>query len=702
MTLATKITVARIVLIVPTVAFYILAMLLEGLYLPFLILSCVLFAILCSTDFVDGHIARKTHTVSDLGKFLDPLADKIVIVVMLFLIVYFRDFTLFPYDGLVIALLGGLILTRELTVSVFRAVAAKKGMVLAADIYGKIKTVLLDVGVAFLIVAGTHIVIVWIGEIVFYAGAILTVVSGLNYILKNKRVLDDSVKSVNVGGESSRSAAEEEKETDVKESGRTAANCDDVPRLPYKQHIDECGGKSALIDETRPCGYGRESSFVRTIILTPSFGTHEENTGKPLAVEGSVAEPVVSPAATPESSEDFAQSAVHEVIVTPEPVQIAEDSVEEHAERSVSEAYGEEIFSADTPEESDADAAEDSCVEEPPVTDIVRDMNESDSADEYVPVSAEGAAEEDSVEDEEEESVVENDVDGYESESDDGYSESVSEDTESDDDDGYREEYTTPVAEERELQDGLSEDDATFVADETYDVSCDDEEYGEEEAPSNVAPTADDDSDVGAETADDDSDVGAETADDDSQYSEEESVATYDNEDAEGEGSGVTNAEGISQAEEAFAEDEPDEDSADVAEDADVRNDSFEEDSFSDDFFDEPPFDIDGAKEQEEVGARNVYGFADADDGDTDLGEDVPKEFFDVARLALEGTLISIPVIQRATGLGFSQAAKIFDVMKANKLIVFDDESGKYVADFDEKDLERMESRFGAGEDGDR
>lgn len=680
MTLATKITVARIVLIVPTVAFYILAMLLEGLYLPFLILSCVLFAILCSTDFVDGHIARKTHTVSDLGKFLDPLADKIVIVVMLFLIVYFRDFTLFHYDGLVIAILGGLILTRELTVSVFRAVAAKKGMVLAADIYGKIKTVLLDVGVAFLIVAGTHIVIVWIGEIVFYAGAVLTVVSGLNYMLKNKRVLDDSVKSVNAEGESSRNAAEEEKETDVKESGRTAANCDDVPRLPYKQHIDECGGKSALVDETRPCGYGRESSFVRTIILTPSFGAHEENTGKPLAVEGSVAEPVVSPAATPESSEDFAQSAVHEVIVTPEPVQIAEDSVEEHAERSVSEAYGEEIFSADTPEESDADAAEDSCVEETPVTDIVRDMNESDSADEDVPVSAEGAAEEDSVEDEEEESVVENDVDGCESESDDGYSESVSEDTESDDDDGYREEYTMPAVEERELQDGLSEDDARFVADETYDVSCDDEEYGEEEAPSNVAPTADDDS----------------------QYSEEESVETYDNEDAEGEGSGVTNAEGISQAEEAFAEDEPDEDSADVAEDADVSDVPFEEDSFSDDFFDEPPFDIDGAEEQEEVGARNVYGFADADDGDTDLGEDVPKEFFDVARLALEGTLISIPVIQRATGLGFSQAAKIFDIMKANKLIVFDDASGKYVADFDEKDLERMESRFGAGEDGDR
>lgn len=189
MTLATKITLARILLIIPTVALYIVGMLVDAVYLPLLITSCVLFAILCSTDFVDGHIARKTNTVSELGKFLDPLADKIVIVVMLFLIVYFRDFTLFPYDGLVIALLGGLILTRELTVSVFRAVAASKGLVLAADIYGKIKTVLLDIGVAFLILAGVHEVIMWIGEIVFYAGAVLTVWSGVHYMVRNKKVL---------------------------------------------------------------------------------------------------------------------------------------------------------------------------------------------------------------------------------------------------------------------------------------------------------------------------------------------------------------------------------------------------------------------------------------------------------------------------------------------------------------------------------
>lgn len=207
MTLATKITLARIFLIIPTVVLYIAGMLEETVYLPLLIVSCVLFAILCSTDFVDGHIARKTNTVSALGKFLDPLADKIVIVVMLFLIVYFRDFELFPYDGLVIALLGGLILTRELTVSVFRAVAASKGLVLAADIYGKVKTVLLDVGVAFLILAGVNEVIMWIGEIVFYLGAVLTVFSGVRYLVKNKHVLADTVKDGKDGGSESAGAA---------------------------------------------------------------------------------------------------------------------------------------------------------------------------------------------------------------------------------------------------------------------------------------------------------------------------------------------------------------------------------------------------------------------------------------------------------------------------------------------------------------
>ena len=82
LTLATKITLLRVILIIPTVILYILAFYIEGAQLGLLIASCVLFAILCASDFIDGAIARKTKTVSDFGKFLDPLADKVVIIIM--------------------------------------------------------------------------------------------------------------------------------------------------------------------------------------------------------------------------------------------------------------------------------------------------------------------------------------------------------------------------------------------------------------------------------------------------------------------------------------------------------------------------------------------------------------------------------------------------------------------------------------------
>ncbi len=196
-TLATKITIARIILIVPTVAMFIVAELVTGVsgaaHIAMLAVAAFLFAVCCATDFVDGHIARKTNTVSMLGKFLDPLADKVVIVVMLFLIVLFQDGLtmagVYPYNALVIAVLSGIILSRELMIGVFRSIAASRGLVLAADIYGKVKTVLLDVGVTLLMLAGTHYVIGWIGTIVFYLGAIIAVYSGFNYIVKNKQVL---------------------------------------------------------------------------------------------------------------------------------------------------------------------------------------------------------------------------------------------------------------------------------------------------------------------------------------------------------------------------------------------------------------------------------------------------------------------------------------------------------------------------------
>lgn len=193
-TLATKITIARIFLIIPTVITFILAQMLDAgktAYIALVVLSAALFAICCATDFVDGHIARKTNTVSMLGKLLDPLADKVVIVIMLFLLIYFKDGldSAFAYNTLVIAVFSGIILSRELMIGVFRSIAASRGLVLAADIFGKIKTVCLDIGVTIMMLAGLHVSLAWIGTIVFYVGAILAVYSGINYVVKNKHVL---------------------------------------------------------------------------------------------------------------------------------------------------------------------------------------------------------------------------------------------------------------------------------------------------------------------------------------------------------------------------------------------------------------------------------------------------------------------------------------------------------------------------------
>lgn len=211
-TLATKITIARIFLIIPTVIVYVLGMIFSANYAAYVALmsvACFLFIVLCATDFVDGHIARKTGTVSDLGKFLDPIADKVVVVIMLFLVIAHRaGLEIFPYNTLVISLCGGLILSRELIVGAFRSIAAKKGLVLAADIYGKVKTVFLDISLAFLIMAGVHEVIGWMGTIVYYLGAVMTVVSGLNYILKNKSVLVDEPKKEEVKEDTEEAKAE--------------------------------------------------------------------------------------------------------------------------------------------------------------------------------------------------------------------------------------------------------------------------------------------------------------------------------------------------------------------------------------------------------------------------------------------------------------------------------------------------------------
>ena len=105
MNLATKITVSRIFLIIPVMVFYILAYCISSYFKMFLVITAIMFVLVSLTDVVDGAVARRTNTVSDLGKFLDPLADKVIVVVMLFMLVWQSDSLnsdVFAYGGLIL------------------------------------------------------------------------------------------------------------------------------------------------------------------------------------------------------------------------------------------------------------------------------------------------------------------------------------------------------------------------------------------------------------------------------------------------------------------------------------------------------------------------------------------------------------------------------------------------------------------------
>lgn len=191
-TVATKITIARMLMVIPSAAFYIAAQLANELHLPFIIVSATVFALLCASDFLDGLVARKTNTVTDLGKYLDPIADKVVIAVMLFLIVFANDgLSLdgkFAANVVVIAVLSGAIMAREFIIGAVRTIAAKNGMVMSSDILGKLKTAFINTGAIVLLLAGAHVVFGYIGTIIFYIGALLALVSGVHYIAVNRRM----------------------------------------------------------------------------------------------------------------------------------------------------------------------------------------------------------------------------------------------------------------------------------------------------------------------------------------------------------------------------------------------------------------------------------------------------------------------------------------------------------------------------------
>lgn len=188
MNLPNKLTILRIVLIpVFVVVYYIGA-------LPYnYLIAAVIFVLAAFTDFLDGYIARKYNLVSDLGKFLDPIADKVLVssALIVMLVVPTGGAAILPaYAAIFVAV----ILARELIISGFRMVAAAKGKVLAADKAGKLKTFTQDIAITVLLVgaefqAGVYTALNIAGLVALGLATVLTIVSGTEAIVKNASVL---------------------------------------------------------------------------------------------------------------------------------------------------------------------------------------------------------------------------------------------------------------------------------------------------------------------------------------------------------------------------------------------------------------------------------------------------------------------------------------------------------------------------------
>lgn len=152
-------------------------------FLKLYIAAAVFFVLLSLTDSLDGFLARKYGVVSDVGKFLDPIADKVLVVSAMFLVAI--DGVLDVYSA---AVCFTLVVARDFIISGFRLIAVEAGVVIAADIWGKLKTFLLDAALAVLIVASLHEIVLYVGMGVLYAATLTAVFSGINYIVKNKNV----------------------------------------------------------------------------------------------------------------------------------------------------------------------------------------------------------------------------------------------------------------------------------------------------------------------------------------------------------------------------------------------------------------------------------------------------------------------------------------------------------------------------------
>ena len=186
MNIANKFTVLRVILIPLFVAF----LLIDKLPYNYLI-ALAIFGIASITDAIDGHIARSRNMITSFGKFLDPLADKALVVSALICLVELK----WTWSVLVIV-----IVLREFLVTSLRLVASSSsGEVIVASFWGKLKTVTQMIAICCILAFGAfedffgtqwHSIFYIVAIILMFVAALFTVVSGIDYIIKYKHYID--------------------------------------------------------------------------------------------------------------------------------------------------------------------------------------------------------------------------------------------------------------------------------------------------------------------------------------------------------------------------------------------------------------------------------------------------------------------------------------------------------------------------------
>ena len=178
MNLPNKLTLFRVILI-PFFGFFLLAPYFPG-YGNYI--AVAIFIIASLTDFLDGKIARKYNLVTNFGKFMDPLADKLLVCSALICLIAL---------GRIPAWVVIIIIAREFIISGFRLIASDNGVVIAASYWGKFKTASQMIMVIVLVLNIPGKVFSVIGTVLIYVSLALTVISLIDYIAKNKDVLKD-------------------------------------------------------------------------------------------------------------------------------------------------------------------------------------------------------------------------------------------------------------------------------------------------------------------------------------------------------------------------------------------------------------------------------------------------------------------------------------------------------------------------------